>query len=214
MRDETVAGFLRQLAARTAAPGGGSAAGLNAAQGAALIAMVARFSDRPGNEASGAGRVAPAADALRQEALRLAEADAEAYGQVIAAIRLSRQSPQDQRDRAAAISRALAGACRPPADLLLACARLTALAEELLPAAGQALLGDLAAAAACLRAAADIARVNVEANLAGLAGTGHGREAQPAVPAVAADAAAIIIRCDHLVAAVRDALAHRPSGCL
>ena len=45
MRDETITAFLDQLAARVPAPGGGATAALHAAQSAALLAMVARYSD-------------------------------------------------------------------------------------------------------------------------------------------------------------------------
>jgi formiminotetrahydrofolate cyclodeaminase len=82
MRDETVDGFLRQLAARTSAPGGGATAALHAAQAAALIVMAARFSDGPRYDAAIVRRVIPAAEALIDEALAPAEADAAAFGKV------------------------------------------------------------------------------------------------------------------------------------
>jgi len=207
MRDETVAGFLRQLAARTPAPSGGTAAALQAAQAAALVAMVARYSDGPRSDPAVASRVIPAADALIDEALGLAEADAVAFGKVIAAYQLPRQTPQEQQARSTAIMNALAGASRPPADLLLACTRLADLAEDLLPTANRTLLGDLAAAASCIRAAADIARVNIEANLSSATRTGLAADLEAAaISAADSDAAAIIDRADRLVAAVREAV--------
>ena len=45
MRDQTISAFLDQLAARVAARGGGATAALHAAQSAALLAMVARYSN-------------------------------------------------------------------------------------------------------------------------------------------------------------------------
>jgi formiminotetrahydrofolate cyclodeaminase len=78
MRDETIAEFLTQLASRTSAPGGGAAAGLHAAQAAALIAMVARYSDGPRRDPAAVGRIRAAADGLIDESLGLAEADAPA----------------------------------------------------------------------------------------------------------------------------------------
>ena len=47
MRNDTVENFLHALAARVPAPGGGATAALHAAQAAALVAMVARYSDGP-----------------------------------------------------------------------------------------------------------------------------------------------------------------------
>jgi formiminotetrahydrofolate cyclodeaminase len=203
MRDETVEGFLRQLAARTAAPGGGATAALHAAQAAALIAMVARFSDGPRYDAAVVGRVVPAADALIAEALGLAEADAAAFGKVTQAYGLPRQSPADKEARAQAIADVLAGAARPPADLLATAARLIGLAEDLLPTANRNLLGDLLAAAASVRAAAEISRVNIEANVSGVAD----QEVLAELTAAAASAEGIIIRADHLAAEVRAVLA-------
>jgi formiminotetrahydrofolate cyclodeaminase len=80
MRDESIAVFLSQLAARTPAPGGSATAALHAAQAAGLIAMVARYSDGPRHDHAVVGRIRAAADGLVDEALGLAEADAAASG--------------------------------------------------------------------------------------------------------------------------------------
>ncbi|MGH3280617.1 MAG: cyclodeaminase/cyclohydrolase family protein, partial [Trebonia sp.] len=57
MRDESIESFLTRLASRSPVPGGGAAGALQAAQAAALLAMVARFSDDPRYDAETAGRV-------------------------------------------------------------------------------------------------------------------------------------------------------------
>ena len=201
--DETVAGFLRQLAARTAAPGAGATAALHAAQAAALIAMVARFSDGPRHDAQVVGRVRPAADALVPEALRLAEADAAALGTVLAAYRLPRTSPGEQRTRSRAIAQALGHASRPPAGILALSGRVVGLAEDLLPAANRNLTADLFAAVASARAAAEIARVIIEANMAGITDP----ELRAELGTEVAGAAAIIGRADVLASRVHQALA-------
>ena len=72
MRDETIGSFLTRLAARSAAPGGGATGALHAAQAAALLAMVARFSDGPRYDAETVGRVRAAADGLAEELLPVA----------------------------------------------------------------------------------------------------------------------------------------------
>ena len=165
MRDETIASFLGRLAARSAAPGGGATGALHAAQGAALLAMVARFSDGPRHNADVVGRVRAAADGLIDEALELGEADSAAFGEVIAAYGLPKETEQEKAARSAAIAQAMAGAARPPADLMAAAVRLTGLAEDLLPAANRNVIGDIAAAATAIGAAAVTAQVNIEANL-------------------------------------------------
>jgi len=201
--DDSIAGFLRQLAARTAAPGAGATAALHAAQAAALIAMVARFSDGPRYDAEVIGRVRPAADALIFEAMALAEADAMAFEAVTAAYRLPKGSPQEQRARSRAIADALGQASGPPARLLTVSARIIGLAEDLLPAANRNLTGDLFAAVASARAATEIAWVIIEANLAGITDP----ELTAELGAAVAGAAAMTGRANVLASRIHQALA-------
>jgi formiminotetrahydrofolate cyclodeaminase len=195
MRDDTIADFLDRLAARVPAPGGGATAALHAAQAAALLAMVARYSDGAKYDAALMGRVVAEADALRSEALGLAEADAAAFGAVAAAYQL----PRSASDRSAAIASALAGAAGPPADVVRLALLLIALAEALLPAGNRNVLTDVGAAAEAARAAAVTARLNIEVNLRGI--TDPALRAELAETAGACDV--VVERADRVVAAVR-----------
>jgi methenyltetrahydrofolate cyclohydrolase len=195
MRDDTIADFLDQLAARVPAPGGGATAALHAAQAAALLAMVARYSDGAKYDALLMGRVVAEADALRSEALGLAEADAAAFGAVAAAYQL----PRSAEGRSSAIALALAGAARPPADVVRLALLLIALAEALLPAGNHNFLTDVGAAAEAARAAAVTARLNIEVNLRGI--TDPALRAELAETAGACDV--VVERADRVVAAVR-----------
>jgi methenyltetrahydrofolate cyclohydrolase len=204
MRDETIASFIARLAARSAAPGGGATGALHAAQAAALLAMVARFSDGPRHDAEVVGRVRAAADGLADEALDLAEADSAAFEKVAIAYQLPRDTPEQQAARSEAIAEALGGAARPPADLMAAAVRLAGLAEDLLAVANRNVISDIAAAAAAIRAAAVTAQVNIEANLGGIK--------DPALTAELTDTAALADgladRADRLVDAVREEISH------
>lgn len=170
MRNQPIGQFLEQLAARSPAPGGGAVAALHAAQAAALLGMVARYSDGPKYAAHEQviGRVRDEAEHLREEAVTLAEADATAFTAVAEAYRLPRQTAGEQETRSAAIAAALAGAAEPPAAVVTVAGRLVGLAEELLPVGNPNVLPDVAAAAEAARAAATTARVNVEVNLSGI----------------------------------------------
>jgi formiminotetrahydrofolate cyclodeaminase len=204
MRDETIANFIARLAARSAAPGGGATGALHAAQAAALLAMVARFSDGPRHDAEVVGRVRAAADGLADEALDLAETDSAAFEKVVIAYQLPRDTPEQQAARSEAIAEALGGAARPPADLMAAAVRLAGLAEDLLAVANRNVISDIAAAAAAIRAAAVTAQVNIEANLGGIK--------DPALTAELTDTAALADgladRADRLVDAVREEISH------
>ncbi len=195
MRDDTIAGFLAQLAARVPAPGGGATAALHAAQAAALLAMVARYSDGARYDAAVMGRIVVAADALREEALALAEADAAAFGAVGEAYQL----PRSADGRSEAIAAALAGAARPPADVVRLALRLIPLAEELLASGNRNVITDVGAAAEAARAAAVTARLNIEVNLRGI--TDAALRDELAETARGCDA--VVERADRVVAAVR-----------
>jgi methenyltetrahydrofolate cyclohydrolase len=195
MRDDTIAGFLEQLAARVPAPGGGATAALHAAQAAALLAMVARYSDGAGYDAALTGRIAVEADALRSEALELAEADAAAFGAVAAAYRM----PRSASGRPEAIASALAGAARPPADVMRLALRLVRLAGSLLEGGNRNVITDVGAAAAAARAAAVTSRLNIEVNLRGI--TDPALRDELAATALVADTVAE--RAEAIVTAVR-----------
>jgi methenyltetrahydrofolate cyclohydrolase len=200
MRDETIASFLARLAARSAAPGGGATGALHAAQAAALLAMVARFSDGPRHDAEVVGRVRAAADGLADEALELAEADSAAFEKVTLAYRLPKDTGEDKAARSQAIAEALGGAARPPADLMSAAVRLAGLAEDLLPAANRSVISDIAAAAAAIGAAAVTAQVNIEANIAGIKDEALIAE----LSGIAALADGVADRAGRVIAAVRE----------
>ena len=134
MRDDTIAAFLDQLAARVPAPGGGATAALHAAQAAALLAMVARYSDGPGYDAGFMQYIITDADRLREDALASAEADADAFAKVAEAYRLPRDTEAERAARSESISSALAGAAGPPADVVRTALLVVSRAGELLPA--------------------------------------------------------------------------------
>ena len=113
-------------------------------------------------------RIVAEADGLREDALALAEADAEAFRAVAQAYQLPRETEAERQDRSASISSALAGAARPPADVVRTALLVTSLAEELLPAGNRNMITDLAAAAVAARAAAVTARLFIEINLKGI----------------------------------------------
>src|ERR687890_622243 len=97
MRNDTIEAFLAQLAARAPAPGGGATAGLHAAQAAALVAMVARYSDsaKYADHAEAIAAITATADRLREIALGLAEEDAAAFTAVTTAYGLPKGTPDE-----------------------------------------------------------------------------------------------------------------------
>jgi formiminotetrahydrofolate cyclodeaminase len=204
MQEQTIGAYLERLAAREPAPGGGAAAALHAAQGAALLAMVARYTtgDRYAELAGEIAVVTAEADRLRARALELAAADAAAFTAVTEAYRLPRADEEQKAARSRAIAGALAGAARPPAEVVAVARELTVLAERLLPIGNPNVVTDVAAAAEAVRAAAATARVNVEINLGGIKDEGVRAELAAAVR----DVDDIARRSEAVTAAVREAI--------
>lgn len=164
---ETINDYLGRLAARQPTPGGGAAAALHAAQGAALVAMVARFSTGGKYEqhAETTSGIIAAADQLVVETLGLADADEAAFKAVIASYKLPAESDAEREARAAAIDGALGQAAEPPARLIRLSGAVVDLAAELLDIANPNVISDIAAAADAARAAATTARVNIDINV-------------------------------------------------
>jgi methenyltetrahydrofolate cyclohydrolase len=157
VRDWTIDTYLGRLAARHPTPAGAAVAALNLAQAAALLAMVARFRDVPD--------VRERAEALRETALSLAEADAGLVEAAADAYALPRSTKPERERRTAAIADALLAAARPPAELIPVGAELVGLCEEMAEIATGALLADVAAAAEAAAAGLSISRTNVEADI-------------------------------------------------
>ncbi|MGH3719345.1 MAG: cyclodeaminase/cyclohydrolase family protein [Pseudonocardiaceae bacterium] len=204
MRDDTIGDFLDQLAARVPAPGGGAAAALSAAQAAALLSMVARYStgEKYAEHAETVRAVLAESEAARDHALQLARDDAAAFAVVSAAYQLPKATPEEKAVRTAAIQRALHGAAQPPTATITTAARLVELAETLLPVGNRNVITDVAVAAELAGAAATCARLNVEINLAGLTEEGTRVEFLDVLTGVDE----LVTRAAKVTAAVREAI--------
>jgi len=131
----TLDGYLEALASAQPTPGGGSAAAVTGALGAALVAMVARLTaNNPkfAARAATATALADRADALREALERARAEDESAFARVIAAQALPRASDAEKAARSAALQSAFAGASQAPL-------RTARLALDVLRASGDAL---------------------------------------------------------------------------
>lgn len=166
----TFGAFLDAVSARTPAPAGGAAAGLSAAFGAALFAMVARYTTGErfaGVEAEMLALVEEARQ-LEQQALESVRFDQEAFGAVAVAFGLPRDSEEERAARSAAIQETMVGATAPPLLLGEVCTRLGEIARVLADGGNQNVVSDVATGAACVSAALDGTLINLEANAAGI----------------------------------------------
>lgn len=186
--DETLTGFVDQVAAETPAPGGGSVAAVVTTLAAGLTAMVARFSRE---HWEGAGGAVAQAEALRGRAAPLAQEDAEAYEAVLTAMRMPKELEPDVRN--ALIGDTLSRAADVPLRIAETAADVAELGATIAEEGNPNLRGDAAAAALLSEAAARVAANLVEINLSTTADDeriGHARELAAAATAAAKRATA------------------------
>jgi methenyltetrahydrofolate cyclohydrolase len=153
--------FLDLLAARVPAPGGGGAAAVTGALAAGLVAMAARFSEA---QLPAAADVAQQADRLRARAAGLADQDAAAYGAVLDAYKLPRDTGGSERRQR--IEAALRGAAAVPLEIAETAAQVAELAAGVIAGGNPNLRGDTMAAAHLAEASARSAAALVDINVA------------------------------------------------
>ncbi len=99
-RDHTLKQYLEVLSLKRSVPGGGSAAALTGALGAALIAMVAQYSQGKTDAKSAEKRILrilKESNRIKDELLECVDLDAEFYKKVIEAPKLSKQRAKAER---------------------------------------------------------------------------------------------------------------------
>lgn len=171
VRKTTIENWLTDLASELPAPGGGAAAGVSAATGAALVSMVCNLTmGKPKfAEHEEVMREALAeAERLRIEALGLAEDDAEAFSGVMAAYKLPKGTDEEKAARTAAIQAGLAEAAAVPLAVAKAAAQVVRLSGRILDGSNPNVLSDVAVAASSAKSALESAALNVDINLASI----------------------------------------------
>jgi formiminotetrahydrofolate cyclodeaminase len=157
---EPVEQFLDRIASAKPEPAGGSVAAVAVAMAAGLVAMAARLA----HGWPKASEVIERAEALRSMMATLALADADAYANVVEALRLPPSSPS----RAAEVSQALSAAADVPLAVAEAAAEIAVLAALVAQEGNDRLRGDALVAAELAGAGARGAAELVAINLAGL----------------------------------------------
>jgi formiminotetrahydrofolate cyclodeaminase len=161
-------GFLDELASPSPAPGGGAVAALAGALGAALTSMVChltigkkKYSDVEHDMA----RILAQAEQLRGQFTALIEKDTEAFGKVMDAYSLPKDSDPQKALRAAAIREATKEATLVPLEVMKHCIDALALAQQVASKGNSNAVSDAGVGALMLHAACSAAALNVRTNL-------------------------------------------------
>lgn len=167
----TVRSFIQELGSGLATPGGGSAAALCGAMGAALSAMVARFTG--GREEfrdvwERMEGIKQGSDEVAERFLALVQEDTDAYQEVLKALQLSRDSEKKKAIRGEAFQKAMKKASSVPLETLRVSERLIQMAKEAVEQGNPNTVTDAAAAVHFAHAAATVAAYNVRINLSSL----------------------------------------------
>ena len=183
--------FLDALSASTPEPGGGAVAALAVTMAAGLCAMTAGVS---GRHLTAAERLAEQARLLRDRAAPLAQADAEAYRAVLAALRARRtaapsgpgealrdppsEAPMPAAEGGTALAAALSQASVVPMEVAEIGAEVAAVAAAIAAGGNPNIRGDAVAAALLAAAGTRAAAALVRINLAGAGGDGRPARAE------------------------------------
>ena len=187
--------YLDALASDAPTPGGGAVAALAGASGAALISMVCNLTiGRKGyEEAEERMRgVLDEAEASRAVLLDLADRDAAAFGAVMAAFKMPKETDAEKAVRAIAIQEGYEAAATVPLEIAKRAAELMELAREATEIGNANAASDGACAAQALSASVWCASYNVEINAAALKDPAKAQALRDEVSALRAHAEALL----------------------
>lgn len=167
----TTAGFVDLLGSDAPAPGGGSAAALEGALGAALTAMVCSLTvgKKKYAEYEELARAAQEkASGLKARFVDVMDRDTEAFNVVSAAFAMPKATDEEKAARSAAIQKGLEGCTATPFEMMELAVEALELTASVLGKSNDSAASDLGVSALSLRAAIQGAWLNVLINIGSL----------------------------------------------
>ena len=161
--DKTITEFMSELASAAPVPGGGGASALAGAVGISLGDMVGELTTGKKKYAAveeDIQRLMREAKEIRDEFLRLIDADAEAFAPLAAAYGI----PKDNPDRESIMEEALKNGAAVPMDIMRTCGKALDIIKEFASKGSRLAVSDAGCAAACCKAAMNSASLNVFIN--------------------------------------------------
>lgn len=167
----TTAGFADLLASDAPAPGGGSAAALEGALGAALTAMVCSLTvgkKKYAEHEELAKSVQVRAADLKERFVDVMDRDTEAFNVVSAAFGMPKATDEEKAARSEAIQEGLKGCTKTPFEMMELAVEALELTASVLGKSNDSAASDLGVSALSLRAAIQGAWLNVLINIGSL----------------------------------------------
>ena len=168
IKEKSMQDFLDELASKAPTPGGGGAAAVMGAMGAALVSMVANFTlGKKGYEAveSEAAGLLHKAEALRRQLAEMVSADVDAFNQVMGAYGMARETDAQKAERTTAIQAALKQATDVPLSCAQLCAEVIRLTRPMASIGNKNVISDAGVAVVAAEAALRSAALNVYVNI-------------------------------------------------
>jgi formiminotetrahydrofolate cyclodeaminase len=169
--EQPVTTFLDRLASNAATPGGGSAAAIMGAMGAALVSMMCNLTIGKKNYVEVEGEMRAVLDEAESLRLRLADMVAEdiaAFDGLMAAYGLPKESEEQKAQRSAAIQIGLKSATEAPLACARASAEVISLALRAAKVGNTNVISDAGVGALAAQAALRSAALNVYINVPSL----------------------------------------------
>jgi len=163
-----ITGFVDEVSRDTPAPGGGSIAALAGALGSALASMVVNLSIGKGEFDSRYDelcQLAEKAQTAKDELIRAVDADTEAFNEVIAGMRMAKDTPEQIALRAKAIEAGYKSAAEVPLRTAQLCREVLDLCRAAADIGNQAVMSDAGVGALMAYAGVQGAIHNVRINL-------------------------------------------------
>ncbi len=173
-RNQPLENYLKDAAAGTPTPGGGSVAALVGALATTMASMSTQFTvgrEKFKQYDAQLKKILEGCEKSRETLLALMEEDITVYGGLSKAYGLPKSTDEEKKARTEAIQKATVIAMEVPVKAVMSCLYVLELTRELVDIANPNLISDVGVAAFLADAAFQCAKLNVEINLAAIKNT-------------------------------------------
>lgn len=197
LSEMTIKDFIADLASSSPAPGGGGAAALAGAMGAALVSMVAELTlGKKGYEDVQAEvkEMGQEAQKLAQELMHYMDVDAEVFNRLMAAFKMPKATEEEKAIRAEALQKAYKEAADVPMQVAAKCLRVLRLCPEMARKGNRNAVSDVGVAAHAAWCGLKSALLNVQINMGSIKDSNYVVEARAKIDELTREGESIYVK--------------------